>query len=120
MNPKNPIARYNPSMLKILFLGKGNSCRSQMAEGIFCALKDDLIEAFSAGAEPASLNPLAIPAAIPFSLPPVETPCARWSTATTAAQASAPPPPRPPRPHEQSAQSPTHIRDTAHSTANSN
>jgi hypothetical protein len=74
MNPKNPIARYNPSMLKILFLGKGNSCRSQMAEGIFCALKDDLIEVFSAGAEPASLNPLAIPAAIPFSLPPVETP----------------------------------------------
>ena len=46
--------------LKILFLCTGNSCRSQMAEGWAKALKNDLIEAYSAGIEKHGLNPLAV------------------------------------------------------------
>ncbi|MBN1698369.1 MAG: arsenate reductase ArsC [Spirochaetales bacterium] len=45
---------------RILFLCTGNSCRSQMAEGFARALKDDLIEAYSAGIETHGLNPLAV------------------------------------------------------------
>ena len=39
--------------LKILFLCTGNSCRSQMAEGWARHLKSDVINAYSAGVEPA-------------------------------------------------------------------
>ena len=46
--------------LNILFLCTGNSCRSQMAEGWTRALKDDLIEAYSAGIETHGLNPNAV------------------------------------------------------------
>ncbi len=46
--------------LKILFLCTGNSCRSQMAEGWARHLKDDAIEAFSAGIETHGLNPHAV------------------------------------------------------------
>lgn len=46
--------------LKILFLCTGNSCRSQMAEGWTRALKNDRIEAFSAGIEVHGLNPHAV------------------------------------------------------------
>jgi arsenate reductase len=46
--------------LKVLFLCTGNSCRSQMAEGWARALKDDVIEAFSAGIETHGLNPNAV------------------------------------------------------------
>lgn len=42
--------------LKILFLCTGNSCRSQMAEGWTRALKNDLIEVYSAGVEVHGLN----------------------------------------------------------------
>ena len=49
----------NPK-LKILFLCTGNSCRSQMAEGLARALKGDIIEAYSAGIETHGLNPNAI------------------------------------------------------------
>ncbi len=48
--------------LKILFLCTGNSCRSQMAEGWAKHLKDDSIEAYSAGIETHGLNPLAVKA----------------------------------------------------------
>ncbi len=41
---------------KILFLCTGNSCRSQMAEGWARVLKEDTIEACSAGVEVHSLN----------------------------------------------------------------
>ena len=44
----------------ILFLCTGNSCRSQMAEGWARHLKDDGIEAFSAGIEKHGLNPDAV------------------------------------------------------------
>jgi len=46
--------------LKILFLCTGNSCRSQMAEGLTRALKGDRIEAWSAGIEAHGLNSHAV------------------------------------------------------------
>lgn len=46
--------------LKILFLCTGNSCRSQMAEGWARHLKDDVIEAWSAGLEKHGMNPHAV------------------------------------------------------------
>ncbi|MFP4482536.1 MAG: arsenate reductase ArsC [Thermovirgaceae bacterium] len=46
--------------IRVLFLCTGNSCRSQMAEGWAKALKDDEIDAFSAGTRPAGINPKAI------------------------------------------------------------
>ena len=46
---------------RILFLCTGNSCRSQMAEGVLRAFCDDRIEALSAGAKPSGyVHPLAI------------------------------------------------------------
>ena len=47
-------------MLKVLILCTGNSCRSQMAQGILQSF-DKNIEVHSAGTEPATkINPLAI------------------------------------------------------------
>jgi arsenate reductase len=46
--------------LKILFLCTGNSCRSQMAEGLCRHFRADVIEACSAGIEKHGLNPLAV------------------------------------------------------------
>ena len=45
--------------LKVLFLCTANSCRSQMAEGWVRQLRSDRWEPFSAGVEPAGLNPRA-------------------------------------------------------------
>lgn len=46
---------------KILILCTGNSCRSQMAEGILRHAAGDLFEVFSAGSKPAeTVHPLAI------------------------------------------------------------
>lgn len=45
---------------RLLFLCTGNSCRSQMAEGLCRHLQGDRIEAFSAGIETHGLNPLAV------------------------------------------------------------
>lgn len=47
-------------MLKILFLCTGNSCRSQMAEGWARHLKEDTIEAYSAGVRPIGVSSRAI------------------------------------------------------------
>ena len=44
----------------VLFLCTGNSCRSQMAEGWAKYLKNDLLEAYSAGIEKHGLNPHAV------------------------------------------------------------
>lgn len=44
----------------ILFLCTGNSCRSQMAEGFARALGGEKVEVYSAGLEPAGLNPRAV------------------------------------------------------------
>ena len=46
--------------IKVLFLCTGNSCRSQMAEGWARHLKGDVIEAYSAGVNPASLSRRAV------------------------------------------------------------
>ena len=48
------------SVLKILFLCTGNSCRSQMAEAWTKKLKGGQIQAFSAGVEIHGLNPYAV------------------------------------------------------------
>jgi arsenate reductase (thioredoxin) len=45
---------------KVLFLCTGNSCRSQMAEGLLRARYGDRYEVFSAGTERAHVRPLAI------------------------------------------------------------
>ena len=45
---------------KVLFLCTGNSCRSQMAEGLARALRGDEIEAYSAGIETHGMNPRAV------------------------------------------------------------
>ena len=45
---------------KVLFLCTGNSCRSQMAEGLVNHDFAGRIEAFSAGTEPHGLNPKAV------------------------------------------------------------
>jgi arsenate reductase len=46
--------------LKVLFLCTGNACRSQMAEGWAGFLKEDVIEAFSAGIRPVGVNSRAV------------------------------------------------------------
>lgn len=48
------------TMIRILFLCTGNSCRSQIAEGWTRYLKADLIEPYSAGIEPHGSNPDAV------------------------------------------------------------
>lgn len=51
-----------PGKPVILFLCTGNSCRSQMAEGFARALGRGKVEVYSAGIEPAGLNPRAVAA----------------------------------------------------------
>lgn len=46
--------------IRVLFLCTGNSCRSQMAEGLCRHLNGDLFEVASAGIETHGLNPLAV------------------------------------------------------------
>lgn len=48
------------SMLKIMFLCTGNSCRSQMAEGFARELGKGLLEAYSAGLMAAGVNQRAV------------------------------------------------------------
>lgn len=48
-------------MLKVIFICTGNSCRSQMAEGLANSLYGDILKAYSAGSNPAGyVHPLAI------------------------------------------------------------
>lgn len=49
-------------MVKIMFLCTGNSCRSQMAEGLARELGKGVIEAHSAGLGPSFVHPRAIAA----------------------------------------------------------
>lgn len=45
---------------RVLFLCTGNSCRSQMAEGLLRDMAGDKFEVFSAGVNPTQINPLSI------------------------------------------------------------
>jgi arsenate reductase len=45
---------------RILFLCTGNSCRSQMAEGLLRYLGGGQVDAFSAGTDPKGVHPLAV------------------------------------------------------------
>jgi len=47
-------------MKKILVLCTGNSCRSQMAEGLINHYFKDKYQAFSAGIKPSTVNPYAV------------------------------------------------------------
>ncbi len=47
-------------MIKVIFLCTGNSCRSQMAEGLARHYGRGLIEPFSAGLMPVGVNPYAV------------------------------------------------------------
>lgn len=52
----------NRNPLSVLFLCTGNSCRSQMAEGIARHLGGGKVHAFSAGTSPKGLHPLSVKA----------------------------------------------------------
>ena len=45
---------------KVLILCTGNSCRSQMAEGVLRHFRGHDLEVFSAGTKPSHVNPIAI------------------------------------------------------------
>lgn len=47
-------------MKKVLFLCTGNSCRSQMAEGLLRHLAGDRYEVYSAGVEPSRVHPMSV------------------------------------------------------------
>jgi arsenate reductase len=47
-------------MLKVMFLCTGNSCRSQMAEGLARHFGKGIIEPYSAGLMPAGVNPYVV------------------------------------------------------------
>lgn len=49
-------------MVKVMFLCTGNSCRSQMAEGLARTLGKGILEPFSAGLKPSRVQPRAIQA----------------------------------------------------------
>ena len=46
--------------IKVIFICTGNSCRSQMAEGLLRYLADDRFEVFSAGIHPSRVHPMSI------------------------------------------------------------
>lgn len=46
--------------IRVLFLCTGNSCRSQMAEGLCRHFYNEVIESYSAGITRHGLNPLAV------------------------------------------------------------
>lgn len=57
-----PEAGIDMQKMRILYLCTGNSCRSQMAEGLTRALRGDEFEVASAGVRPSRIDPRAIKA----------------------------------------------------------
>jgi arsenate reductase (thioredoxin) len=51
---------HMPDKKKVLFLCTGNSCRSQMTEGLARHFRGDFVEAYSAGTAPGTLNENAV------------------------------------------------------------
>ena len=45
---------------KVVFICTGNSCRSQMAEGLLRAMDGERFEVYSAGSHPSKVHPIAI------------------------------------------------------------
>ena len=56
----SPRKANNRVKKKVLFLCTGNSCRSQMAEGLLRHINSCQYEAYSAGIKPSTLNPKAV------------------------------------------------------------
>lgn len=54
------IPLYMNQKKKVLFVCTGNSCRSQMAEGILRDMASDQFEVFSAGSHPSRVHPMSI------------------------------------------------------------
>lgn len=54
------MSNRNQPKKKVLILCTGNSCRSQMAEGVLRHYGEDRFEVFSAGTKPSIVNPTAI------------------------------------------------------------
>jgi arsenate reductase len=50
----------NKNKMKVLFLCTGNSCRSQIAEGWARYLRGDIMDVYSAGIAPGTLNQMAV------------------------------------------------------------
>jgi arsenate reductase len=57
---KNKINPPDLKRVKVLFLCTGNSCRSQIAEGWAKHLKGDIMDVYSAGIAPRTLNQMAV------------------------------------------------------------
>jgi len=53
---------------KVLFLCTGNSCRSQMAEGLCTSFNGDVIQSYSAGIVKHGLNPFAVKAMLEIGI----------------------------------------------------
>src|SRR5690349_11300271 len=49
-----------PEKKSVLFVCTGNSCRSQMAEGLLREIAGERFEASSAGTNPSRVNPIAV------------------------------------------------------------
>jgi arsenate reductase len=46
--------------IKVIFICTGNSCRSQMAEGLLRAIAADRFKVYSAGSHPSRVHPIAV------------------------------------------------------------
>jgi len=53
-------AKFSVVSKKVIFICTGNSCRSQMAEGLLREMASDHYEVFSAGTHPSQVHPMAV------------------------------------------------------------